>query len=80
MMTPGSTISGKSTEVQTRYSQMKFSAVSFELLDCGFPPPTNKHMFCKREFLPILQHKQSTQEGKSHLSTAEAVSQCVHNV
>lgn len=79
-MTPGSTISGKSMVVQTQYSQMKFSAVSFELLDCEFPPPTNKRMLCKGEFLPILQHKQSTQDGRSHLSTAETVSQCVHNV
>lgn len=60
MMTPGSLTSGKSAVVQTQYSQMEFSAVSFELLDCGFPPPTNKHMLYKGEFLPTLQHKQST--------------------
>lgn len=55
MMTPGSTISGKSMVVQTQYSQMKFSAVSFELLGCGFPPPTNKCMFCNTSRAPRME-------------------------
>lgn len=53
MMTAGSTISGKSTEVQTQYSQIKFSAVSFELLDCGFPPPTTNVCSAKESSYPF---------------------------
>lgn len=36
-----------------KYSQIKFSAVSFELLDCGFPPPTTNVCSAKESSYPF---------------------------